>query len=71
MDLSKGFDTVDKNILNQKLKSIGINNNSCKLIYDYMSNHRMKFDNDNKIYNLNYGVPQGSILRPLLFLIYI
>ena len=71
MDLSKAFDTVDKDILNKKLQSIGVNAASCKILYDYMSNRSMKFAGDNEAYSLEYGVPQGSILGPLLFLIYI
>ena len=71
MDLSKAFDTVDKNILIKKLRAIGVNDTGCKLLYDYMSNRYMTFVGDNNLYNLAYGVPQGSILGPLLFLIYI
>ena len=37
MDLSKAFDTVDKNILSKKLQSIGLNELSCNLLYNYMS----------------------------------
>ena len=71
MDLSKAFDTVDKNILKQKLFKLGLDNTSTSLIDSYMSNRRFCLDNMNKTYELKYGVPQGSILGPLLFIMYI
>ena len=70
MDLSKAFDTVDKTILNDKLQELGLTNLSTSLIDSYMSNRKFCMTNDEKLYDLKYGVPQGSILGPLLFIMY-
>ena len=71
MDLSKAFDTVDKEILKQKLYELGLSDISIELINSYMSNRQFCFSNDSdKHYDLKYGVPQGSILGPLLFIAY-
>ena len=70
MDLSKAFDTVDKSILHDKLTELGLSSNSVGLITSYMSNRQFCMTNNSTHYNLKYGVPQGSILGPLLFIMY-
>ena len=72
MDLSKAFDTVDHDILISKLSYYGIKGNLNKLIKDYLTNRKQYvIDKSNGLLDIYCGVPQGSILGPLLFLIYV
>jgi hypothetical protein len=73
LDLSKAFDTLDHNILLNKLKYYGINGTSLELCKNYLINRKQYVIIDNIKSDeafISTGVPQGSILGPLLFIIY-
>ena len=74
IDLSKAFDTLDHNILISKLQYYGINGVALRLMRSYLSNRKQFVQLGTYSSNstdILMGVPQGSILGPLLFIIYI
>ena len=74
IDLSKAFDTVDSTILLKKLNYLGFQENELNFFKSYLTNRtqRTKFnDTLSDLLITECGVPQGSILGPLLFIIYI
>jgi len=73
LDLSKAFDTIDHSILLNKLEFYGIRGKAWDWCKDYLSNRKQYVnykDKNSSLYKIRYGVPQGSVLSPLLFIIY-
>ena len=74
LDLKKAFDTVSHKILLNKLKMVGLEQNSLNWLRSYLGDRQQRTlidGNCSSELNVMYSVPQGSILGPTLFTIYI
>ena len=74
IDLSKAFDTVNHQILISKLNKYGVKVKNLSWSKSYLENRKqyLNYGNDVTILaQIKFGVPQGSILGPLLLLIYV
>ncbi len=74
LDLKKAFDTVNHTILLRKLSSIGVSDESNRWFCSYLTGRTQQTKVGSGLSEskgISHGVPQGSILGPLLFLIYI
>ena len=74
LDLKKAFDTVNHELLINKLNSLGIKGNELNWFVSYLNNRVQAVNIGHSMSNfqgIKVGVPQGSILGPLLFIIYV
>ena len=74
INLQKAFDTINHDILLKKVSIIGFSDHTVKWFQSYISNRKFIVNLENslsEVSSISCGVPQGSILGPLLFLIYV
>ena len=74
IDLKKAFDTINHNLLLKKLAHYGVRGVANKWLASYLSNRKQYVSIDecnSDLLNVLCGVPQGSILGPKLFILYV
>ena len=74
LDLSKAFDTINHDIMLHKLLSLGSSDSAVVWFKSYLSNRTQSICVNGVLsepQSIQFGVPQGSLLGPLLFLVYI
>ena len=74
VDLSKSFDTIDRGLLLQKLLCYGVKGKEYQWFSNYLKGRKQRVALDGMMsqwVEVVRGVPQGSVLGPLLFIVYI
>ena len=76
LDVAKAFDTVNHSLLLTKLKSYGFSSQTVNFFASYLSGRRLECTDKSRdlrsdTFQINYGIPQGSVLGPVLFLLFI